>query len=166
MALQFAEGLAPFFHHSIYEGPLKIEVMNLRILMMGDDLSFMQADATLLRENGFRVHVCDNLSLMNELVEEVKPDVAFINPQSTNSITTDIYHNLLDNIVYACLPVIYTLSEDDVYLVNRKRTELKERRYIISDNILGAINMAVAPVKSSGRTVPFEGNNYKIAKSA
>ena len=140
--------------------------MNLRILMVGDDLSFMQADATLLRENGFRVHVCDNLSLVNELVEEVKPDIAFINPQSPNSNTTDIYHNLLDNIVYACLPVIYTLSEDDVYLVNRKRTELKERRYIINDNILGAITMAVAPVKSSGKTVSLDNNKYPIAKSA
>ncbi|HTM67393.1 MAG TPA: hypothetical protein VL093_13785 [Flavipsychrobacter sp.] len=140
--------------------------MNLRILMMGDDLSFMQADATLLRENGFRVHVCDNLSLINELVEEVKPDIAFINPQLPTSSTTDVYHNLLDNIVYACLPVIYTLSEDDVYLVNRKRTELKERRYIISDNILEAINMALAPAKSSGKTVPLQSNNYNIAKSA
>jgi len=117
--------------------------MALRILMTGDDYNSLRYDAEMLRQRGFRVYFCDRKQILAEMIDEVKPDIVFINSKAPGKDSTDIYHKLIDNVVFASLPVIYTLSEDDVYLVNRKRTAIKERRYMMSDNIVDAIKMAI-----------------------
>jgi response regulator RpfG family c-di-GMP phosphodiesterase len=124
----------------------------LRILIIGNDLQLLRADGDVLTQRGMRVYICDKCQNAAEMVEEVKPDLVFVDPKKPDKITTDVYHSLLDNIRYASLPIIFTLSEDDVYLVNRKRTAMKDRRYIISDNIVDAIKMAnVLPIANVSR---------------
>jgi hypothetical protein len=114
-------------------------------------------DGTMLRAYGLHVYFCDNSIMVNEMVDEIKPDVVFINSKNHNENSTAIYHRLLDNIHYASIPVIYTLSENDVYLVNRKRTATKERRYITSNNVIDAIKMAFIPSETpaSKKRIPL-----------
>ena len=116
--------------------------MGLRILVIGDDLNHLKVDGEMLRSKGFRVYYCLNKDLVNEMLEETSPDIAFINSSTHTEDSADIYHSLLDNLQYVTLPVVYTLSEDDVYLVNRKRTAIKEQRYMTTNNVLDAIRMA------------------------
>lgn len=120
-----------------------IFVMALRILMIGDDYTYLKTDEQMLRERGFRVYLCDDQNIATDMIGETKPDVVFINSQKPHKSATDIYHKILDNILYASLPVIFTLLEDDVYLVNRKRTAVREHRCSISDNIVDAIKTAL-----------------------
>ena len=135
--------------------------MALRILMTGDDYNYLNIDAEMLRQCGFAVYLCDNKQIVNELIEEVKPDVVFINSKNPDKHTTDLYHKLIDNVIYASLPVIFTLSEDDVYLVNKKRTTFKDRRYIMSDSILDAIKLALSRTTvTAKKRPPFENPFY------
>ncbi len=120
----------------------------MRILMIGNNREYLSLDGALLRDKGFNIYLCDNARIMDEMIAEVKPDLIFINWQTPDLVSTETYHSLLDNIRYACTPVVYTLSEDDVYLVNKKRTTLKERRYITSDNIIDAIKIALVNTAS------------------
>lgn len=117
--------------------------MRLRILIIGDDFNYLKVDGAMLRSRGLRVYLCDKPDNVSELIGEVKPDIVFFNSKHPDNTSAEIYHALLDNIIYASLPVIYTLMEDDVYLVNRKRTAIKEHRYMISDNIIDAIKMSM-----------------------
>jgi hypothetical protein len=125
--------------------------MGLRILMIGNDSNYLAADAVMLRERGLRVYVSEHTGIINELIDEVRPDLIFINWQLPDKESTDAYHSVLDNIKFASIPVIYTLSEDDVYLVNRKRTAIRERRNIISDSVVDAVKMALVNVSNAGR---------------
>ena len=121
---------------------LKQWPMGLRILIIGDDLNHLKVDGEMLRRKGFRVYYCLNKDLVNEMLVETSPDLAFINSSCHTEDSAAIYHGLLDNLQYVTLPVIYTLSEGDVYLVNRKRTAIKEQRYMTTNNVLDAIRMA------------------------
>lgn len=125
--------------------------MSLRILMIGDDPEYLEPDREMLRERGLRVYTCTNATIVQEMVGEIRPDVVFINTRKHDLNSTNIYHSLLDNIHFACIPIIYTLSEDDVYLVNRKRTAAKERRYIMSDNIVDAIKLSLINTAAAPR---------------
>ncbi len=137
--------------------------MNLRVLMIGDNKEYLATDALLLRERNLRVYTCDDATIASELVDEVKPDVIFINWQNPDKTSTDLYHNILDNIRFASVPVIYTLSEDDVYLVNRKRTAARNRRNLISDNVLDAVRMALVNPSVPGRKrVKLDNGNFDI----
>jgi hypothetical protein len=96
----------------------------------------------MLRSKGFRVYFCDKDHMVNEMVDETRPNIVYVNSRSHDESSSDIYHSIVDNVQYASIPVIYTLSENDVYLVNRKRTAIKERRYMTSSSVLEAIKMA------------------------
>src|SRR5438128_2089064 len=115
--------------------------MRIRILIVGNK----SADAEMLRDRGFAIYTCNENTLYH-ILPEVKPDVIFINsddPQDFSS--TKLYNQMLDNVQYASYPVMYTLAEDDVYLVNKKRTASKDKRTVITDNIIDGIKMALLP---------------------
>jgi response regulator RpfG family c-di-GMP phosphodiesterase len=129
--------------------------MGLRILIIGNDSNYLQADADMLHARGLNVYTCARPEVMIEMVDEVKPDILFLNWQTTDEKSTALYNSLLDNVRFAALPIIYTLAEDDVYLVNRRRTTVKENRYITCDNIISAIRKGLTPVAS-----PVKRNYY------
>ncbi len=116
--------------------------MDLKILMLGGDKDAMIPDAEYLRSRGFRVYTCAN-NIANEMIDEVHPDVVFVNPNNPGLSSTKIYHELLDNVKFAQIPLIYTLAEDEVYLVNKKRTAAKSKRNYTADNIVDGIRLAL-----------------------
>lgn len=116
--------------------------MRLKVLLTGQDKFNHEPDVEMLRDKGFLVYRCEE-NAVNDMIEEVHPDVLIINPIDAQQSSTSLYHRLLDSIKYAKLPLIYTLSEDDVYLVNRKRTAPKNRRNFIADNIIDGIKTAL-----------------------
>ncbi len=128
--------------------------MALRVLMTGNDREFLKTDGKKLRERGFGVYICDQ-QIVEDMASEIKPDIILINSKVPDKSSTDTYHSLTDNILYASLPVVFTLSEDDVYIVNRKRTALKEARYQKTDSLVGAIRMALSPADTEPKQVPL-----------
>ncbi|MCB0696746.1 MAG: hypothetical protein KDC07_05245 [Chitinophagaceae bacterium] len=128
--------------------------MRLKVLLTGKDRFDHEADAELLRERGFLVYRCKETSV-NDMIEELHPDVLIINPIDEEQSSTNLYNRLLDNIKYAKLPLIYTLLEDDVYLVNRKRTSARGKRNFIVDNIIDGIRTALG---GNRKTL----NNYNL----
>jgi len=138
--------------------------MRIRILIVGNK----SADAEMLKDRGFAIYTCNENTLYN-MLGEIKPDVVFINsddPQDFSS--TKLYNQILDNVQYASYPIMYTLAEDDVYLVNKKRTASKDKRTVITDNIIDGIKMALLPASarkskkidiiSRNITLPFYAN--------
>jgi hypothetical protein len=119
--------------------------------MIGNDINYLSADADMLHARGLNVYVCDKADIINDMVEEVKPDIIFMNWQNADEANTGLYHSLLDNIRFAAIPIIFTLAEDDVYLVNRKRTATKDSRYITCDNVIDAIKVGLTPVGATPR---------------
>jgi hypothetical protein len=116
--------------------------MRIKILMVGNSLE-THSDAEMLKERGFLVYTCNGYN-MNEMVDEVKPSVVFINPLGSDTAkNNNLYNDFLDNIKFMVYPVVYTLSEDDVYIINRKRTTSKDKRTIIGDNIIDSIKTAL-----------------------
>lgn len=118
-------------------------VMRLKILLTGKDKFQHEPDAEMLRDRGFLVYRCDE-SDVNDMIDEVHPDVLIINPTVQEQSSTSLYNRLLNSIRYAKLPLIYTMSEDDVYLVNRKRTLSRGNRNFIVDNIIDGIKTALS----------------------
>jgi response regulator RpfG family c-di-GMP phosphodiesterase len=118
-------------------------IMRIKILLLGDDPISLMTDGLLLRERGLMVYTAFNLDNMDDLIREVKPDLVFFDPHQSNNKLTDAYNSLIGSIYYTHIPVIYTLSEDDVYLVTRKRTMAKAKRNSIADNIIDAVKMAL-----------------------
>ena len=116
--------------------------MRLKVLLTGQDKFNHEPDVEMLRDRGFLVYRCEE-NAVNDMIEEVHPDVLIINPIDAEQSSTSLYHRLLDSLKYAKLPLIYTLSEDDVYLVNRKRTASKNSRNFIADNIIDGIKTAL-----------------------
>lgn len=129
--------------------------MRLKILLTGSDKYNHEADAELLRDRGFLVYRCSETAV-NAMIEEVHPDVLIINPTEEQPSSACLYHKLLRSIRYAKLPLIYTVAEDDVYLVNRKRTIPKDKRNFIVDNIIDGIKTAL-----EGNSITHL-NNYNI----
>lgn len=120
--------------------------MNFRILMLGGDNEAMIPDVEYLRNRGFRVYTCAN-ELASAMIDEISPDVVFVNPNNPGLGSTKLYHELLDNIKYASIPLIYTLAEDEVYLINKKRTASKNKRNFTADNIIDGIKLAITNPK-------------------
>jgi response regulator RpfG family c-di-GMP phosphodiesterase len=133
--------------------------MRLKILLIGENPLSLVSDGQLLRDRGLLVFTAFNLDNVPELIKEIKPDVIFFDPHKENSAITEMYNNVVNSIYYTNIPVIYTLSEDDVYLITRKRTTLKEKRTIIADNIIDAIKMALKNTK-----VPSSKKTYKVGQ--
>ncbi len=136
--------------------------MSIKILLISDDEKAMQADRLYLKDRGLHVHTCLYTNIINDLVNEVKPDVIFINPTLPDNQSTEVYHSFLNDIRHLDVPIIYTLSEDDVYLVNRKRTATKSKRNIIADNMIDAIKLALTkPASTTPFTLPV-GRKYHM----
>lgn len=115
--------------------------MRIKVLMVGSGVE-LGADAELLRDRGFMVYTCKD-ETVNEMVNEIQPNVVFIGQDEENEnkgIST--YNALVNNISFSHYPVIYTLAEDDMYLVNRKRSP-RNSRTIISDNLVDSIKTAL-----------------------
>lgn len=128
--------------------------MRLKILLTGKDEKQQQPDAELLSQRGFLVYRCTE-SMVNDMIDEIHPDVVIVNPvEKDDTTSSSLYERLLNNIKYARLPLIYTLSEDDVYLVNRKRTAVRGMRNFISDNIIDGIKTALGFNKDNLRGMP------------
>jgi len=133
----------------------------LNVLMISDNTRHIEADVQMLKDRAMHVYTCLDYSIAAELVGEVRPDIIFINPEQPGKEATELYHSLLDNITFAGIPVIYVLVEDDVYLVDRKRTASKERRNLIADNAVDAIRLALSNPANKARPVYIH-NYHKI----
>lgn len=144
---------------SIYNQTRKLYFMRLKVLLTGKDRYNHEPDAEMLKEKGFLVYRCEETAV-NDMIEEVHPDVVIINPLEDGQSCTSLYHKLLDSIKYARLPLIYTLAEDDVYLVNRKRTSPKSKRNFITDNIIDGIKTALG---GNGNRKVLNGYNMGLA---
>lgn len=117
--------------------------MSIRILMVGNDAQHLLPEAEMLKQRGLQVYTSTE-GTVDEMVEEIKPDIVYFNPDAPGVSSTKVYHHMLDNIHFARIPVIYTLLEDDTYLVNRKRTMSKDKRSLITDNIVDGIKAALS----------------------
>ena len=122
--------------------------MRFKILMLGDDPVSLMADGQLLKERGMMVYTAFNLENIDETIKEISPDLVFFDPQQQSCEITAAYNILVNSSSFVNIPVIYTLTEDDVYLVSRKRTATKEKRNLIADNIIGAVKMALRSNKT------------------
>src|ERR1700744_651343 len=117
--------------------------MRIKVLMVTDDPVLAVADVQLLKDKEFLVYSCFNTDNLANLISELVPDVLFINPMHSNQHLVETYNNTLNNLSLIKLPVVYTLSEDDVYMVTRKRTIMKKKRTLIADNMLDAIKASL-----------------------
>ena len=122
---------------------IKIWVMRIKVLMLGNDPGSIIADERLLRDRGMIVLTSFNMLNLAELINETKPDILFFDAQLPSKPITETYNDIVNSIYFTSIPVIFTLSEDDVYLVTRKRTEGKDKRNMIADNIIDAVKMAL-----------------------
>ena len=117
--------------------------MRLKVLLTGKDKYQHLSEAEMLKERGFLVYRCEE-AVLDAMIEEVQPDVVIINPILDEKAGTNLYKRLLKNIKYKALLLIYILSEDDVYVVNRARTTIRDVRNFIVDNIVDGIKTALA----------------------
>lgn len=108
--------------------------------MVGDDPVMLAADIQLLRDKHFLVYTDFNTDNLNPLIEEICPDLLFINPQNANAVLDEVYNAIAAD-TWHTGPVVYTLQEDDVYLVTKKNVATGNTT-VIADNILSAIKMA------------------------
>ncbi|OSZ78860.1 hypothetical protein CAP35_11600 [Chitinophagaceae bacterium IBVUCB1] len=115
--------------------------MRIKVLMVSNQQGLPVSDAEMLKERGFMVYTCTD-SLLHEMVDEVHPDIIFINPEEPDAGTTKAYHSILKDKELADLPVIYTVSEDDVYLITPSRMQGRKNK-IISDNIIDGIKVSL-----------------------
>lgn len=138
--------------------------MRIKILLVGDDPIMLMTDGLLLRERGLMVYTAFNLENIAETINEVKPDLVFFNPHKSNNEMTAAYNEMVGSIYFTHLPVIFTLSEDDVYLVTRKRTTIKTKRNIIADNIIDAVKMALHNNNTNQKSIPKRTVSQKKTK--
>lgn len=144
----------------------KCRFMRIKILLLGEDPVSMVADAQLLRERNMLVFTAFNLQNINEMIAEVKPDVIFFDAHRSDNNITNAYNELVNGIYYTQIPVVFTLSEDDVYLVTRKRTEAKDKRSYIADNMVDAVKLALGGTRSHpGRVKKGSGHNHNTGNT-
>lgn len=133
--------------------------MGIKVLMLGGDEAYMLPDVQMLRDRGFWVYTC-NAENVDDAIKEIHPEVVFVNPNDPGLNSTKVYHHLLDSVEFAAVPLIYTLAEDEVYLINRKRTTVRERRNFTSDNIIDGIRIALSDkkdiIKLTGKNNRYE----------
>lgn len=144
--------------------------MRIRVLLISDSENFSTADVRMLKDRGLLVHTCYDMTLAQELAKEISPDIIILNPENADSATTRLYHNLLDNLSLARVPVVYTLAEDDVYLVSRKRTSFKAARNSMTDNLTDAIKFGMTMPKaekaSRAHIAPnFDTESLRVARA-
>jgi len=129
------------YHH-------KYQVMRLKVLMLGDDPVSLVADGQMLQERGVMVVSAFNLPNITETINEVKPDLVFFNPRHANNLINECYNSLVNDPSFSNLPIVFTLSEDDVYLVTRKRTTSREKKNLMADSMIDALKMALRSYKT------------------
>lgn len=127
--------------------------MRIKILMVSDDVMAGMADSRILKDKGLLVHTCYDTENAPGVIDEIKPDLIFINPHVNNPAITNLYNSLVGSMSITGIPIVYTLSEDDVYLVNRKRTSMRDKRHFICDNIVDAIKVAMQRNAPSAKSV-------------
>ena len=140
--------------------------MRIKILMLGADTSSLMADEQLLKERGFLVLSGSNLRNMNELASEMKPDLVFFDPQEPNNVVTDACNDFVNNAHFTNIPVILTISDDDAYRVTPERTDNKDDRAMITDNILDAIKIALEGPRPEPKKIALKTSRRRIAVSA
>ena len=117
--------------------------MRIRILMIGNDPAYLIPDAQMLKDRGFTVYTSEETNYEG-MIAEVKPSIIFVNFANPGQASTELYNKILDSVKHANIPVVYTLSEDDVYLVNKSRTTMsRDKRNLICDNIVDSMKAAL-----------------------
>ncbi len=116
--------------------------MNVRILMVGNNEDHLLPEAEMLKQRGLQVYTSSE-DCIADMIDEIKPDVVYFNPEEPGVHSTHVYHDLLNDMKHVSVPVIYTLVEDDTYIVNRKRTSSRDKRSVITDNIVDGIKAAL-----------------------
>jgi len=110
--------------------------------MVGDDPVFSIADARILKNKNVLVYNTYNVDNLDALVDEIRPNIIFINASCPdNYINT--YKGVINDDRYVKVPVIYTLAEDNVYLVNKPISSSKERRKIIAESVVDAVKISL-----------------------
>ncbi len=117
--------------------------MRIKVLLVGDDPASLMAEGQLLRERGLLVFTTFNPDNIGDLIDEVKPDVVFFSSHSMKNQVTDAYNRFLTDVFHMQLPVIFTLADDDLYLVTKRRTMLREKRTCVAESIIDGIKMAL-----------------------
>lgn len=116
--------------------------MRIKVLMVGDDPVFSIADARILKNKNVLVYNTYNVDNLDALVDEIRPNIIFINASCPdNYINT--YKGVINDDRYVTVPVIYTLAEDNVYLVNKPISSSKERRKIIAESVVDAVKISL-----------------------
>lgn len=134
--------------------------MRFKILLVTNKDKATAADAEMLRERGMLVYTCDS-SIAAEMVGEIVPDVVLVNPNEPDASLTKSYHSLLQQKKDMNIPVIYTLAEDELYLINIRRRNKIERR--TADNIIDSIKTSLTDVIAHNKSKSYNlpAGNYR-----
>lgn len=134
--------------------------MRFKILLVTNKDKATAADAEMLRERGMLVYTCDS-SIAAEMVGEIVPDVVLVNPNEPDASLTKSYHSLLQQKKDMNIPVIYTLAEDELYLINIRRRNKIERR--TADNIIDSIKTSLTDVIAHNKPKSYNlpAGNYR-----
>jgi len=119
--------------------------MHTRILIAGDDQMTLVADGTLLKDNGLYVYPVTSLDDLPELIAEVKPDVIFFDTVKMDDAVKAAYHTLVNDARYKDIPIIFTITEDEMYLVTPKRTKGIMKKIVKAESVIDAVKMALKP---------------------
>lgn len=96
-------------------------------------------DAEVLKERGMLVYTCND-AIAEDMVAELSPDVVLVNPDVPSAGITKAYHKLLRHFK---IPVVYTLAEDEQYLVNM-RNKANKLVKLVTDNIVDSIRNSIS----------------------
>jgi hypothetical protein len=113
--------------------------MRLKILMVTNGGSESCPDAEVLKERGMLVYTCNDV-IAEDMVAELSPDVVLVNPDVPSAGITKTYHKLLRHFK---IPIVYTLAEDEQYLVNI-RNKANKLVKLVTDNIIDGIRNSVS----------------------
>lgn len=115
------------------------------------------ADIRLLKDNHFLVYTLYNTGNVDDTIKELQPNIILINGLSKHHLT-EAYTAILSNESCLDIPVVYTLDEDDVYLVSTNR--LFNTKKMVTDNLVQAIKIAVCNNKK--QIVPSHAGRVKL----
>lgn len=128
--------------------------MRLKVLMVTNKANELNPDAEVLKERGMLVYTCND-TIAVDMVTELSPDVVLVNPAEPNAGITRTYHKLLQHFR---IPVIYTLAEDEQYLVNiRNKTNRLVK--LVTDNIIDSIRKSIM-ILNTGKHVGIAERQY------
>ena len=117
--------------------------MHTRILITGDNPMTLMADSTLLKDSGMYVYTATNLDNIQELIAEIKPDVIFFHSVNMDENVNTAYNQVLNNTGFKDIAIVYTLTEDEVYLVTPKRIRSAAKKSHRAESVIDAIKMAL-----------------------